>query len=196
MSPQLYWPRTRPTQSFDVLLDHWASPAPRRGHLWLSRHDSAAMAPEPGWANDEIDTQVRTTRARRRAGGNVHFSLGALARGAPTLGTQMGAELYAQAALTPPTPWRPAQPCGAPRLTGARTAGRLQLEIKVVPGASRRAAVWTRANEAKWQLDVCPIDAAGHATFTLDADPATSLHAIAFAVTGNGLLSDRSEHCW
>jgi uncharacterized lipoprotein YddW (UPF0748 family) len=138
-TPQLYWPIARTAQSYPVLLDWWIGENIKGRHMWPGHNSSRAAGGGPEWAPDELNNQVRATRATTATGqgatGDIFFSMRSLmpAQGvarspvsvgvatqpppvaqAAALADQLAAELYQEPALVPASPWlgdsRPAMP--------------------------------------------------------------------------------------
>jgi uncharacterized lipoprotein YddW (UPF0748 family) len=132
-TPQLYWPIQPDKQSYPKLLNWWAGENAQKRHLWVG-NDAGRHPPA------ELAAQVRLTRAV--AGGNVFFSSKALTGDK----AKALAELYAEPALVPASPWLGADVPTAPRRNGATI---------LAPGASR-VVVQTQAG-GKWTTAVLPV---------------------------------------
>ncbi|MEM7681305.1 MAG: family 10 glycosylhydrolase [Planctomycetota bacterium] len=110
LTPQLYWPISRPDQSFTALLGWWVDNNPRKRHVWPGiatyRHFGANAAAYPA---NEFAYQVRWSRYLTDVSdGHVHFSMKWLMPEAEERGADMIQALrrvYAQPALIPATPW-------------------------------------------------------------------------------------------
>lgn len=74
VTPQLYWPIAQQPQAYPVLLQWWLGENRKQRHLWPGHFDTRAVNPTGAWTADEINAQVRESRAQR-AGGDVHFSM-------------------------------------------------------------------------------------------------------------------------
>ena len=138
-TPQLYWPIARTAQSYPVLLDWWIGENVKGRHMWPGHNSSRAAAGSAEWGPDELNNQVRATRATTGTGqgatGDIFFSMRSLmpAQGTARLPQSVGvatqppppaqaealadklvAELYGEPALIPASPWlgtqRPARP--------------------------------------------------------------------------------------
>jgi uncharacterized lipoprotein YddW (UPF0748 family) len=122
LAPQLYWRIDAPAQGYEKLLGWWAAENVMGRGLWPGnytsrvRSDPAAATSASVWEADEIIRQVGATRAQAGAGGNIHFSMKALAEDFDGVATQLAAGPYAEPALVPAI--RPAEgPLpGTPRL--------------------------------------------------------------------------------
>ena len=157
--PQLYWPRSRPAQSFEQLLDYWLATNPHGRHVWPGLYTSSVANGTPSaWSPDEVLWQIDRQRERPGSTGHAHFSLQALMQDRGGLATALPRSRYAERALPPALPWlgQGAAPsvAQAHRLTDGRVA------LKTVEGApARRFAVWRRPlaqPTASWRLEVVP----------------------------------------
>jgi uncharacterized lipoprotein YddW (UPF0748 family) len=98
-TPQLYWAIGAEKQSYPKLLEWWANENTKGRHLWVG-NNAGRHSPE------EISNQVKLTR--EVAGGNVWFSEKSLRRAK----AEALAELYAEKAKVPETPWLEKRPEG------------------------------------------------------------------------------------
>ena len=160
-TPQLYWPIAQAAQSYPTLLNWWMAENVKHRHMWPGHNASRAAGTV--WAPDELLEQIRLTRAAN-AGGDIHFSMRALmpANGvrrdsvlvgvatqppaqanAAALADRVRAQLYAEPALVPASPWlstaRPARPSAAVRADSATT----ERVVRLTPGDGKRVAWWT-----------------------------------------------------
>jgi uncharacterized lipoprotein YddW (UPF0748 family) len=116
-SPQLYWPIEQQAQSYPVLLKWWQEQNAQGRNLWpgnfTSRVDDGSKTE---WKAGEVVRQIEATRAQPGAGGNIHFSIKALAADRDGVATKLKQGVYAEPALVPASPWLaeetpvPAQP--------------------------------------------------------------------------------------
>jgi uncharacterized lipoprotein YddW (UPF0748 family) len=106
LSPQLYWPIDQKAQSYPVLLAWWSGQNPHRRHIWpgnfTSRVDDGSTTE---WTAEEIVRQIELTRDQPGVGGNVHFSIKALAADRDGLATKLRDGPYSKPALVPASPW-------------------------------------------------------------------------------------------
>jgi uncharacterized lipoprotein YddW (UPF0748 family) len=178
--PQLYWPIAQTAQSYPTLLAWWMSENAMGRHVWPGHNASRAAGTAAGtaWPPDELLEQVRLTR-QAGAGGDVHFSMRALMPAgsvrrdsvlvgvatpppAPTsaaaLADRLRAQLYAEPALVPASPWlskaRPATP--TVRVRADSSSG--EQVVRLRPGSQRAVTWWTvRAFDgATWRTWVLP----------------------------------------
>jgi uncharacterized lipoprotein YddW (UPF0748 family) len=181
-TPQLYWPIAQTAQSYPTLLRWWMSENVKGRHLWPGHNTSRAAGTV--WPPDELLEQVRLTRSAG-AGGDVHFSMRALmpvtgARrdsvlvgvatpppaqaNAAALADRLRAQLYAEPALIPASPWlsttRPARPTVAVRTDSATG----EWMVRLTPGDRRPVTWWTvraldtsdAAHSGRWRTWILP----------------------------------------
>jgi hypothetical protein len=178
--PQLYWPRNRPAQSFEKLLDYWLSANPQGRHVWPGLYTSSVANGTPtAWAPEEVLWQIDRQRERRASTGHAHFSLQALMQDRGGLATELPRSRYASAALPPATPWwGTGTPPSAPQAY-RQPDGRIALSSPAaVPSGpstaqdARRFLVWRRPagnGSSSWTLRVV------QAQHTLDAGKSDEL---------------------
>ena len=174
--PQLYWPIAQTAQSYPTLLRWWMGENVKNRHVWPGHNASRAAG--TAWLPDELLEQVRLTRAAN-AGGDIHFSMRALmpANGvrrdsvlvgvatqppvqanAAALADRLYAQLYAEPALVPASPWlsrtRPARPAVSLHADSATT----DMVVRLTPGDTRRVAWWTVRvlREGAWRTWILP----------------------------------------
>ena len=160
--PQLYWPRSRPQQSFEALLDYWLATNPHRRHVWPGLYTSSVANGTPtAWAPEEVLWQIDRQRERKAASGHAHFSLQALLQDRGGLGAELPRSRYAQRALAPATPWLARD--AAPSAARARRLPNGLVALHTEDGrTARQWAVWRRPADrtnAPWSLSVMPHDA-------------------------------------
>ena len=155
-TPQLYWPIAQTPQAYPALLDWWLGENVKGRHMWPG-HNASRAASGGTWSPDELNAQIRATRATA-ATGDVLFSMRALmpvngvdrdsvsvgvttqpprAAAAEALADRLFAELYRSPALIPTSPWLSKQVPPTPRirLTRDAAAGDYILRIVDAPGA-------------------------------------------------------------
>jgi uncharacterized lipoprotein YddW (UPF0748 family) len=111
LTPQLYWAIGPPEQSYAALLDWWHDQNAHDRHLWPGNFTSRLLADgKRHWKAEEVIAQIWVTRAQAGAGGNVHFSMKALARNADGIADKLLAGPYQTPALVPESPWLPSRP--------------------------------------------------------------------------------------
>lgn len=175
-TPQLYWPIAQKAQSYPTLLAWWMSENVKARHMWPGHNASRAAG--TAWPPDELLEQIRLTRSAH-AGGDIHFSMRALmpanavrrdsvlvgvatqppARmNAAALADRVRAELYAEPALVPASPWlsttEPARP--TVRLRADTATG--EQVVDLTPGNARVVRWWTVRvlTDAGWRTWVLP----------------------------------------
>jgi uncharacterized lipoprotein YddW (UPF0748 family) len=181
-TPQLYWPIAQTAQSYPVLLDWWLGENVQRRHMWVGHNASRAAAGAAGWGPDELNAQIRTTRATTSradggATGDIHFSMRALMpaegsvrspvsvgvatqppapQAAAALADRLTAELYAADALVPASLWlgatRPARPSA--RIVRETQSGEATLVI--TPGPKARWTTVRVLRDDGWSSQVLP----------------------------------------
>ncbi|GAB1344887.1 family 10 glycosylhydrolase [Gemmatimonas sp.] len=180
-TPQLYWPIARTAQSYPVLLDWWIGENIKARHMWPGHNSSRAGSGGAEWGPEELNNQVRLTRATTATGqgatGDIFFSMRSLMpavatprtpvsvgvatapptpASTPALADRLQAELYQEPALIPASPWlgnvRPARP----RLTVRRVEASGDEVVELVPpGNARWITVQVRRAE-RWRTWVLP----------------------------------------
>ncbi len=177
-SPQLYWPMARPAQGYNALLGWWLGENVRGRHMWPGHNASRAAQGGAEWGPDELNAQLRATRASG-ATGDILFSMRTLmpvatvARDSVLVGVatqpprqaaaaalteRLRTALYAEAALIPASPWlsrrQPAAPSAVVRTESA--SGEHTLTITSAP-RSRVSWFTVRAYQAGvWRTWILP----------------------------------------
>lgn len=152
-SPQLYWPINQPEQSFPVLLKWWLEQNPKHRNIWPGLNDQRVGHK---WNTDEIINQVKLTRQLAKGiAGEVHWSMKSLQKPHTGLGATLGAGLYAEPALIPPSPWLdqtfPAKPTLDVDANG---------KLKWKPAGLEKISLWVvqTKNEGRWYTRIVPGD--------------------------------------
>lgn len=180
-TPQLYWPIARTAQSYPVLLDWWIGENVKARHMWPGHNSSRAGSGGAEWAPDELNNQVRLTRATTAKGqgatGDIFFSMRSLmplgdsrrspvsvgvATQPPTpasaaaLADRLQAELYQEPALIPASPWlgnvRPARP----RVIVRRDVASRDEVVELVPPSNARWITVQVRRAEHWRTWVLP----------------------------------------
>ena len=158
--PQLYWTIATKEQAFGPLLNYWHQQNTQNRHVWAglftSRVAAENVTPKPPttWASQEIADQIALVRARAPDSGHVHFSMVALMGNRQGLGEQLQADLYAQSALVPATPWMSADRVGSFKVElTSRREGDYQLQLQAEPpnATHLRWVLWLRYG-TRWAL--------------------------------------------
>lgn len=176
-TPQLYWPTTQATQAYGALLGWWLSENVHARHIWPGHNTSRAAG--GAWAPDELNAQIRATRASA-ATGDIHFSMRALMpvatvrrdsvlvgvatqpprpSAAAALTERLRAELYAEPALVPVSPWLGKTAPPVPVATLSIDAATRDHMLRLSPRPGGKTFVWTvRAQfaDAPWRSWVLP----------------------------------------
>jgi uncharacterized lipoprotein YddW (UPF0748 family) len=122
LAPQLYWRIDAPAQGYEKLLGWWADENVAGRGLWPGnytsrvRSDPAAETTARIWEAEEILRQVEATRRHPGGGGNIHFSMKALATDVDGVATKLAAGPYAEPALVPLVRQPDGPPPAEPRL--------------------------------------------------------------------------------
>jgi uncharacterized lipoprotein YddW (UPF0748 family) len=167
-TPQLYWPIQQTKQSYPRLLAWWAGENMKKRHLWPGNIPSRVSRKEKGWPAYELADQVKATRAQAGATGNIHFSMKPLMNNAGGVADVL-AEVYAEPALAPASPWLDDQPPAKPRAewTAARK------ELRLTPGKGEPTwllAVRLRQGD-KWSTRIYPAAGRTEVRIACAADP-------------------------
>lgn len=142
-APQLYWAIGAPQQSYPALLDWWASQNRRGRHLWPGNGTwKVADAGPVRWPATELIQQLAATRDQLGAGGNVHFNMTALVKGADRLAERLADGPYASPALVPASPWLSPHPPPAPLAQASRSPGRITLRVALADRTAAHVPRW------------------------------------------------------
>ena len=176
-TPQLYWPTTQTAQSYTALLGWWLGENVHSRHLWPGHNTSRAAGGT--WAPDELNAQIRATRATS-ATGDIHFSMRALMpvatvrrdsvlvgvatqpprqAAAAAITEKLRSELYTAPALIPASPWLGTRVPATPAAVLVSDAVSGDQVLRLVPGSAGRVAWWTvrvRDDDGGWRTWVLP----------------------------------------
>jgi uncharacterized lipoprotein YddW (UPF0748 family) len=131
-TPQLYWPIRQEAQAYGRLLDYWVGENRKDRHLWPGNYTSRTLPGNNAWTTQEVIDQIALTRARKVAGGNVHFSFKALQSAESGMGRDLRSGPYSVPAFVPATPWLGRAKPKAPRLSGSLdAAGNWRVRVQV-----------------------------------------------------------------
>lgn len=172
-TPQLYWRTDAPEQRYLDLLGWWISENRMGRHVWPGNYTSrATSAARNLWDPAEVVAQIRVTRLEPGASGNVHFSMKAF-NVSPTLSTSLARDVYAAAALVPPSPWLADRAPPKPSVSVKRTSGGNRWELRLTPSQTGAVRLWVVRwrGESAWETITLP---ATHASVTL-SDAATAV---------------------
>lgn len=161
LAPQLYWPIGQAAQAFAVLQDAWRAGNPLQRHIWPGLFTSRLGAERTAYDAAEVLAQVELTRHPGAVNdGHLHFSMIALLQDRDGIATRLRQGPYAQAALTPATPWLD-EPPPRPPVFDWRPQSR-ELTVAQGEGAPlRQAVLWTEPPEGwRWQALPMPADKA------------------------------------
>jgi uncharacterized lipoprotein YddW (UPF0748 family) len=132
-SPQLYWPVQQRGQEYPVLLRWWSEQNAFGRHLWPGNYTSkVGETSRTAWRTNEIEHQIRVTRAEAGASGNVHFSAKVFLEDRDSLATRLKRHVYDATALVPASPWMRVARQGTPNIE-LRLAGNGVLTARLTP---------------------------------------------------------------
>jgi len=124
-------------------------------HLWPGNYTSkVGELSRTAWRTDEIEHQIRVTRAEAGASGNVHFSAKVFLEDRDSLATRLSRNVYDQRALVPASPWMGIAVQGTPLVTlnyaadGTITARLTPAQATLLP---RWWLVQTRRGDGTWE---------------------------------------------
>ena len=161
-TPQLYWPIAQTAQSYPVLLDWWLGENVKGRHIWPG-HNASRAAQGGTWSPDELNAQIRATRATK-ATGDILFSMRALMpvttvrrdsvlvgvatqppvpAAAAALAARLRSELYQEPALVPATPWLSARAPRSPKAALRHDASSLDQVVMLQLAPGEKVAWWT-----------------------------------------------------
>ncbi len=144
LAPQLYWANSSPQQSFSALLDWWISQNTLGRNLWPGmaayRVNDGTAAP---FSATEIPDQIRLTRARPGATGEILYNTGStLTKNGGAVAASI-APLYATFAIPAKSPWLDSSAPPAPVITVTGAT------VNITPAAGESARWWlVRARRA------------------------------------------------
>jgi uncharacterized lipoprotein YddW (UPF0748 family) len=186
LSPQLYWPVGQEAQSYTALLDWWLAENVRGRHIWPG-NAAYRVGGSQSFPAGEIVEQVRATRARLGATGNIFFSAKSLVQNLGGVSDLLKSGPYAEPALIPATPWLDRTPPRPPAISVAsRAAGLLQVNWR--PRGSEGAFRWVvRARQgARWRTEVLPAAARSYAFESAGRQTGEQLLVVVSAVDRSG----------
>lgn len=173
LAPQLYWAIGKTEQAFAPLQAAWRAGNAQGRHLWPGLFTSRLQAERDAYDAAEVLAQVALTRGPRADNGHLHFSMAALLQDRDGIATRLREGPYAQAALTPATPWlaEPApQPPHVERLP--QSDGSRALWPRQGDGAPLRQAVLWQWRRGAWHWQAQPLPATAPLTLAADAQAA------------------------
>ncbi len=161
-APQLYWPISKVSQSFPVLLAWWARNNPHGRHVWPGLYTSSVRS--RGWPAREIVDQIMVTRGLLQpVPGHIHFSARAVldsarvGSGGDRLTATLAKGPYRGPALAPATPWLDDLPPEGPRVTARLQDQELLLDW-ARPAGERPFlyVVYTKGRDSGWRHRIVP----------------------------------------
>jgi uncharacterized lipoprotein YddW (UPF0748 family) len=137
LAPQLYWSIGAPQQSFTALLDWWVSQNVLGRNLWPGmaayRVNDGTAAP---FSATEIADQIRATRARPGASGEILYNTGSTLKKNGGAVAASIAPLYASFAIAPTSSWLDNSAPPAPTIVVRGST------VTITPAAGEAARWW------------------------------------------------------
>ncbi|MBA3854044.1 MAG: hypothetical protein C0503_06485, partial [Gemmatimonas sp.] len=104
---------------------------------------------------NEIEHQIRVTRAEAGASGNVHFSAKVFLEDRDSLATRLSRHVYDTRALVPASPWMRVARQGEPQVELRRSAnGDITARLTPTPDTPRWWLIQTRRGDGTWESTV------------------------------------------
>ena len=158
IAPQLYWPVQPAEQSYPVLLQWWVQENTKGRHVWpgLALYKipiSGAKKMTPA----DIAQEIRLTRQTPGATGHVHFNAAILMQNLEGIADTL-AQVYAEPALMPASPWLDPNPPSRPVASAARDTAASTIEVRFAPSLRDQVSWWvvqSRVND-QWVLAIVP----------------------------------------
>lgn len=144
VAPQLYWRVASPRQPYDRLLDWWVDQNTHQRHIWPGLFTSKSDVEDVGghsWRAAEILEQLRLTRDRSGATGNIHFSMRVLGANRDSIANHLW-RAYAEPALVPASPWLDPIPPAVPITTSYLDPATGAVHIQFAPGDGKPVRQW------------------------------------------------------
>jgi uncharacterized lipoprotein YddW (UPF0748 family) len=188
IAPQLYWPVQPPEQSYPILLQWWVEQNAKGRHVWpgLALYKIPITGPRKMTPQDIVQ-EIEITRDTPGATGHIHFNAKVLMDNVEGIADRL-AEVYAEPALVPASPWLDKSGPGRPIAAAARDSAAGMVSVRFTPQARQAVSRWVvqvRANGA-W---VTHLLAGAERRFDL-RDEARSIDLLSVsAVDRNGNLS-------
>ena len=170
VAPQLYWPVQPAAQSYPVLLKWWVEESVKRRHVWPGLADYKIPITGPRKMSvDDIAQEIEITRATPGATGHIHFNTRIVMENREGIANRL-AQLYAETALVPASPWLDKTPPQAPNARMVSDTSGAPLIRLAAKGRERVRlfAVQLRIAGA-WRTRVLP---AGASTYILSPEDA------------------------
>jgi uncharacterized lipoprotein YddW (UPF0748 family) len=169
LAPQLYWPVDSKEQNFAALLKWWTEENTHQRHIWPGMKISDWRTVTDGNARETV-REVEATRQQSGATGEIFWHAKPLMDDMAGVAEAVGRQVYASAALIPPSPWLHAATPPAPVLIVRSNSKGFKLKWK--PGPDVGAWRWVLAKKigGHWITDIFPSGI--HETSFLTPDPA------------------------
>ena len=142
IAPQLYWPVLPPEQSYPLLLKWWVDESIKGRHVWPGL--ALYKIPIPGpkkMSVDDIAQEIQITRDTPGATGHVLFNAKVLMDNAEGIGDRL-AQVYAEPALVPASPWLAKRPPPRPRVRVVRDTVTGESTIRFAPQNDQHIGRW------------------------------------------------------
>ncbi len=186
-TPQLYWPTTRPAQSYAALLEWWSGENLQRRHLWPGNFTTRTGGTgASAWPMGELLEQIRLTRVNAGATGNVHFSMKSFLVNQAGMNDTLMAGPYREPALVPPTPWLKSDAPPLPVIVLATASGAQTVQLDTHDKTRPWQFVVRARVDSGWVVNVIP----GH-TKSWSPPKGDTVHFVTVAsVNRLGIVSD------
>jgi uncharacterized lipoprotein YddW (UPF0748 family) len=150
-APQLYWSIAAPNQSYPMLLQWWREQNSMHRHLWPGNSVYRAGV-QPG----ELESQIRLTRLRTEAPGNLLWSMKPLQQDKGEVGTALARTLYNRPALVPAFPWLDAQSPARPSVSARSSLRGWTVSWQPTSGEAPQLWVFQSRTGLDWNLEILP----------------------------------------
>jgi uncharacterized lipoprotein YddW (UPF0748 family) len=195
LAPQLYWRVTAPRQPYERLLDWWVGENAHGRHVWPGLFTSKSAEYDNGgftWRAAEILEQVRLTRERSGATGNIHFSMRAMESNRDSI-VQRLANTYSEPALVPSSPWLDPSPPAPPQAIATPDLTTGSVFVRFTPGDGKRVSHWVvrELRAGHWTTRVLPGAERSYTAWDADASGVEELIITAVDRVGNESVGAR-----
>ena len=189
VAPQLYWRVTAPRQPYDRLLEWWVDQNTYQRHIWPGLFTSKADIEDTGghsWRAAEILEQVRLTRDRSGASGNIHFSMRVLGTDRDSIASRLW-RAYAEPALVPASPWLDPVPPALPVTSSSLDAATGALRVQFAPGDGKPVRHWVvyERRGGHWETRVLPGSERVYTAWDPDGSGVDAIIVVAVDRVGN-----------
>jgi len=142
LAPQLYWPVRPAAQSYPVLLQWWVDENVKGRHIWpgLALYKLPIVG-RRHMSPDDIVEEIALTRANPGATGHIHFNTKVLMDNVEGIADRL-AEVYAEPALVPSSPWLDSVAPPPPVVHTARDTSAGTFTLRIAPGDKEPLRQW------------------------------------------------------